>query len=200
MVDAVKKLRDKTNAGILDCKSALKESNGDIDKAIEILRKKGKASVAKKAGRAAKQGLVESYIHMDGKLGVLVEINCETDFVARNEDFKKLVKDIAMQVAASRPLYVNVADVPGAVVEKEREIAHAQLMASEKDKKKPENVLKEIAENKVKKYFEDTCLVEQPFIKDPKIKVKDLIEQSIATLGENIVIRRFARFGLGEEL
>ncbi|MDD5439573.1 MAG: translation elongation factor Ts [Candidatus Omnitrophica bacterium] len=200
MVDAVRKLRDKTNAGIMDCKTALKESNGDIEKAIEILRKKGKASVAKRIGRTAKQGIVESYIHMEGKLGVLVEINCESDFVARNEAFRKFTRDMAMQIAASRPLYVTQQEVPAAVVAKEKEIAREQLMQSEKDKKKPAHVIDEIVENKVKKFFEDTCLVEQPFIKDSTIKVKDLIEQLIATMGENIVIRRFSRFQLGEEL
>ena len=200
MVDAVRILRDKTSAGIMDCKGALKEANGDIEKAIEILRKKGKASASKKAGRVAKQGCVESYIHMGGKIGVLVEINCETDFVARNSEFKRLTRDIAMQVAASKPSYLNIADIPEKVVEKEKEIFNEQILANEKNKKKPKEVINKIIDSKLQKFYEETCLLEQPFIKDQKLKVKDLIEQAIVTLGENIVIRRFARYQLGEEL
>ena len=200
MVDAVRILRDKTSAGIMDCKGALKEANGDIEKAIEILRKKGKASASKKAGRVAKQGCVESYIHMGGKIGVLVEINCETDFVARNSEFKRLTRDIAMQVAASKPFYLNIADIPEKVIEKEKEIFKEQILSNEKNKKKPKEVINKIIDSKLQKFYEETCLLEQPFIKDQKLKVKDLIEQAIVTLGENIVIRRFARYQLGEEL
>jgi len=199
MIDAVKKLREKTNAGMMDCKAALKESNGDIEKAVEILRKKGKAAASKKSMRAAKNGLVESYIHMGGKIGVLVEVNCETDFVARTDNFKKLVRDVAMQIAAAKPIYVSKNDVPQTVIDKEKEIALAQIMSSEKDKKKPKEIIEGIVESKVKKFFEDACLLEQPFIKDPKVRVGELVEQAIATIGENIVVRRFSRFQLGEE-
>jgi len=199
MIDLVKKLRDKTNAGILDCKSALSESGGDIDKAIEILRKKGKAQASKKSGRITKEGVIECYIHMGGKIGVLVEINCESDFVARNESFRKLIKDIAMQVAASKPMYVSAKDVPADILEKEKEIAKEQIKTSGADKNKPANVIEKIVESKVNKFIEDFCLLEQPFIKDPKVKVKDLLENTIATLGENIVVRRFTRYQVGEE-
>lgn len=199
MIDAVRKLRDKTNAGIMDCKIALKEANGDIEKAIEILRKKGKALASKKMGRLAKEGCIESYVHMGGKIGVLVEINSETDFVARNSDFKKLAKDIAMQVAASKPFYLAINDVPQEIVDKEKEIFREQIMTDEKNRKKPEDVIEKMIEGKLEKFYEDTCLLEQPFIRDQKLKVKDLIEQAIAILGENIVVRRFSRFQLGEE-
>ena len=175
MIDAVKKLRDKTNAGIMDCKNALKESNGDVEKAIEILRKQGKARASKKSGRAAKDGSIESYIHMGGKIGVLLEINCETDFVARNSEFKKLAKDTAMQIAAARPTYVNREEVPQNIIEKEREI-FAEQLSQENGKKKPQEVVDKIIDNKLETFFEETCLLEQPFIKDPKIKIKDLIE------------------------
>lgn len=199
MIEAVRKLRDKTNAGIMDCKIALKETGGDIEKAIEVLRKKGKATASRKAGRATKQGSVESYIHMGGKIGVLVEISCETDFVAKNAEFKKTAREIAMQIAAARPIYVGIQDVPEAVIQKEKEIFKEQMKSSEKDKKKPEQVIDKIVENKLKKFYEDTCLLEQPFIKDQKLKVKDIIDQAIASLGENIVIRRFSRYQVGEE-
>lgn len=200
MVDAVKTLRDKTNAGVMDCKMALKESNGDIEKAIEILRKKGKATASKKAGRITKEGAIESYIHMGGKIGVMVEVNAESDFVVRNDNFKKLTRELAMQVAAAKPLYISVGDVPETVIAKEKEIAREQLMASDKDKNKPANVIDSIVENKLKKYYEDNCLLEQPYIKDPKMKVRDIIEQAVATMGENIVVRRFVRYQMGEEI
>lgn len=200
MLDAVRILRDKTNAGIMDCKHALKEANGDIEKAIEILRKKGKASASKKAGRVAKEGCIESYIHMGGKIGVLVEINCETDFVARNSEFKRLVRDIAMQIAASKPSCLNIGDIPKKVIEKEKEIYKEQILSNEKNRKKPEEAINKIIDSKLQKFYEETCLLEQPFIKDQKLKVKDLIEQAIVALGENIVIRRFARYQLGEEI
>ncbi|MFH1791154.1 MAG: translation elongation factor Ts [Candidatus Omnitrophota bacterium] len=199
MMDSVRRLRDKTNAGILDCQSALKETGGDIEKAVDVLRKKGKAQASKKAGRAAKDGVVESYIHMGGKIGVLLEVNCETDFVARNTEFRKLTRDIAMQVAASRPSYVTRNEVPEPIVAKEKEIFKEQMMSSEKDRNKPANVIDKIVENKLEKFYEESCLMEQPFIKDPKVKVKDLIEQAIATMGENIVVRRFTRYQVGEE-
>ncbi|NQT23570.1 MAG: translation elongation factor Ts [Candidatus Omnitrophica bacterium] len=199
MIDAVRQLRDKTNAGILDCKNALKEAKGDMEKAIEILRKKGKASASKKAGRVTKQGCVESYIHMGGKIGVLLEINSETDFVARNDDFKKLARDIAMQVAAASPLYVSIDNVPKKVTEKEKEIFKEQIVSNPKDKKKPKEVIAKIVDSKLKKFYEETCLLEQPYIRDPKVKIKDVVEQAIATLGENIVVKRFSRYQLGEE-
>ena len=155
MKDAVRKLRDKTNAGIMDCKHALSEAAGDIEKAIEILRKKGKADASKKAGRSAKQGSIESYIHMGGKIGVLLEINCETDFVAKNDAFRQLARDIAMQIAASRPFYVDIKEVPETVIAKEKEIYTEQMLSSEKDKKKPQDVIDKIVENKLKKFYEN---------------------------------------------
>ncbi|OGX00644.1 MAG: translation elongation factor Ts [Omnitrophica bacterium RIFCSPLOWO2_02_FULL_45_16] len=194
MMDAIKKLRDKTSAGIVDCKKALKESGGDIDKAIEILRKRGAVLASKKAGRTAKEGRIESYIHLGGKIGVLVEVNCESDFVARNDDFKAFVKDIAMQIAASSPLYLKKEDVPAEAVKKETEIIRAQLTD------KPAAAIEKITEGKLNKFFEDICLLEQPFIKDANLKVKDVLTSMIAKIGENIVIKRFARYLLGEEI
>ncbi|MCX5667641.1 MAG: translation elongation factor Ts [Candidatus Omnitrophica bacterium] len=193
MMDAIKKLRDKTSAGVVDCKKALKESGGDIDKAIEILRKQGVVLASKKAGRTAKEGCIESYIHLGGKIGVMVEVNCESDFVARNDIFKSFVKDIAMQIAASSPLYLNKADVPADTIAKETEIIKAQI------KDKPAAVVEKIAEGKLSKFFEDACLLEQPFIKDTNLKVKDILISMIAKIGENIVIKRFVRWNLGEE-
>ncbi len=192
-MEAVKKLRFKTSAGMMECKEALKESNGDIDKAIEILRKKGVAKAAKKGSRATGQGIVESYIHAGSRIGVLIEVNCETDFVARNHDFKKVVKELAMQVAAANPLYIARDDVPGDVIAKEQEIFRSQI------KDKPDNVVDKIVEGKVEKYLQEVCLLEQPFIKDPNLRIKDLVTQLIATIGENIVIKRFTRYELGEE-
>ncbi len=196
MVDAIRILRDKTNAGIMDCKGAIKEANGDIEKAIEILRKKGKASASKKAGRIAKQGCVESYIHMGGKIGVLVEVNCETDFVAKTDDYQELVKDIAMHVAAANPVYVKREDIPSDVIEKEKEIYASQVT------NKPPQVVEKIIAGKLEKFFSDTCLVDQVFVKDSdqKKKIKDLIVERVAKLGENIQIKRFARFQLGEKI
>ncbi len=191
--DAVKELREKTGVGMMECKKALTESNGDFDKAITILRQKGLASASKKAGRAASQGLVGSYIHMD-RIGVLVEINCETDFVARTDDFRNLVKDIAMHIAAANPTYVSREDVPSGVMEAEREIYRSQVTG------KPQQVIEKIVEGKLDKFFSETCLLEQIYIKDPeqKLNVKDLVVEKIAKLGENIVIKRFARFQVGE--
>lgn len=193
MIDAIKKLREKTNAGVVDCKKALKESGGDMEKAIEILRKHGAALATKKVGRQTKEGRIESYIHLGGKIGVLVEVNCESDFVARNDDFKIFVRDLAMQVAASNPLYVNREDVPDNAVKKETEIIKAQLTG------KPAAAADKIIEGKLKKFYEDACLLEQPFIKDPALKIKDVLTSMIAKIGENIVIRRFVRFQVGEE-
>jgi len=193
ILDAVKKLRFKTSAGMMECKEALKESGGDIDKAIEILRKKGIAKAAKKSDRVAGQGVIESYIHMGDRIGVLVEVNCETDFVARNNDFRKMTRELAMQVAAANPLYVTREEVPEASIEKEKDIARSQV------KDKPDNVTEKIVDGKLEKYFSEVCLIEQPFIKDPNLRIKDLLTQIIATLGENIVVKRFVRFEIGEE-
>jgi elongation factor Ts len=190
----VRDLREKTGAGMMDCKKALSETSGDFEKAIEYLRKKGIASASKKAGRATKEGSVSSYIHGEGKVGVLVEINCETDFVARTDQFKQFVKDVGMHIAAASPLFVRQEEVPADIIAKEKEIAVAQMAASGK----PQAVLEKIAEGKVKKYFEDTCLMNQLFVKDPSKTIEQLLKETIATLGENIAIRRFARFGLGE--
>jgi len=193
--DMVKELREKTGAGLMDCKRALSESSGDIEKAVTVLRQKGLATAAKKASRTASEGNVGSYIHMD-KIGVLIEVNCETDFVARTPDFKELVKDVAMHIAASSPLYVSREDVPGDIIGKEKEIYRSQVT------NKPAQVVEKIVEGKLDKYFSDTCLLDQVFVKDPeqKQKIKDLITEKIAKLGENIVVRRFVRFQLGEKL
>lgn len=191
--EMIKDLRERTGAGMLDCKKALAESNGNFDKAVTLLRQKGLATAAKKAGRTVSEGIIGSYIHM-GKIGVMVEMNCETDFVARTEDFKELVKDIAMHIAAANPSYLSREDVPQDVMEQEKEIYRAQITD------KPQHVIEKIVEGKLEKFYSDNCLLDQIFIKDPeqKKKVKDLIAENIARLGENIVIRRFIRFQLGE--
>ncbi len=194
--NAVKELREKTGAGMMDCKKALTEAGGDFAKAEEVLRKKGLAAAAKKAGRVASEGAVASYIHMGGKIGVLVEVNCETDFVARTDGFQALVKDIAMQIAAAAPQWVRREEVPAEVVAKELEIAKAQM----RDQKKPEAILEKIAAGKLEKFYETTCLVDQLFVKDDKKKISDVLTEAIAKIGENIQIRRFARFVLGEGL
>ena len=193
-MDAIKVLREKTNAGVVACKKALREADGNIDKAIEILRKQGAALASKKGGREARQGRIESYIHLGGKIGVLVEVNCETDFVARNDDFKVFVKDLAMQVAASSPLYVKKEDVPETAINKEKEIIKAQLTG------KPAQAAEKIIEGKLSKFFEEVCLLEQPFVKDQGMRVKDILTSMIAKIGENIIIRRFVRYQVGEEL
>jgi elongation factor Ts len=193
---AVKELREKTGAGMMDCKKALTEAGGDTAKAEELLRKKGLSAAAKKASRAATEGAVASYIHMGGKIGVLIEVNCETDFVARTDGFQALVKDLAMHVAAASPLYVKREEVPPEVVSKELEIAKAQM----REQKKPEAILEKIAQGKVEKYYEQTCLLDQPFVKDDKKKVSEVITDAVAKIGENIQVRRFARFVLGEGL
>jgi len=192
----VKKLRDRTGAGMMDCKRALEEAGGDMDKAVDILREKGLAKAAKKADRVTTEGLVTSYIHGNGKIGVLVEVNCETDFVARNDEFKTLCHDIAMQIAASNPQYVSRDDVPEEVVDKERAILKAQAM----NEGKPENIAEKIVEGRLEKFYEETCLLEQPFIKDTDKSVQDVVNEYIAKLGENITVRRFARYVLGEGL
>ena len=190
----VKQLREKTNAGFMDCKRALVESSGDLAKAEAILRTKGIASAGKKAARVTKEGIVASYIHLQGKVGVLVEVNCETDFVARNENFREFVKDITLHIAAAHPLYVSRADVPGDLIEAEREIYNAQA------KGKPENVAEKMVEGKLDKFFSTYCLLEQGFIKNPDQTIGDLVKAKIAELGENIVIRRFVRYLVGEPL
>lgn len=192
----VKELREKTGAGMMDCKKALTEAGGDFAKAEELLRKKGLSAAAKKSSRAATEGAVASYIHMGGKIGVLVEVNCETDFVARTEGFQTLVKDIAMQIAAAAPVYVRREEVPPEVVAKEIEIAKAQM----REQKKPEAILEKIAQGKVEKYYEQFCLMDQAFVKDDKKKMTDVLHDAIAKIGENIQVRRFARFVLGEGL
>ncbi len=190
----VKELRDKTGAGILDCQKALSESGNDIDKAIDYLRQKGMAAAQKKAGRETNQGLVHAYIHMGGKIGVLIEVNCETDFVARNEEFKTFVNDLALQIAAAKPSYVKREDVPPQVVEKERTIYEAQA----KEMGKPPAAWPKIIEGKLEKFYQESCLLEQSFIKDPTVTVKDLLSQKIAKIGENMHVRRFTRYQLGE--
>ncbi|HIK37378.1 MAG: translation elongation factor Ts [Geminocystis sp.] len=191
----VKELREKTNAGMMDCKKALQESGGDMEKAIEWLRQKGIASAEKKAGRVAAEGIIESYIHTGGRIGVLVEVNCETDFVARREDFHALAKDIAMQIAACPNVeYVKISDIPEEVVAKEREIE----MGREDLANKPENIREKIVEGRVQKRLSEMCLLSQPYIRDQSITVEQLIKQYIAKIGENIQVRRFARFVLGE--
>lgn len=193
MIDAIKVLREKTNAGIMDCKKALKESGGDVNKAIEILRKKGIALASKKASRVAKEGVIGSYLHLNHKIGVLVEVNCESDFVARNKEFKSFVKDISMQIAASHPRFVSREDVPQDVIDKEKDIIRAQI------KGKPENVVDKIVSGKLEKFYEEASLLEQPFIKDTNVKVKDYLTSTIAKIGENMIVRRFIRFQVGEE-
>lgn len=190
----VKQLREKTNAGIMDCKRALAESGGDLEKAEAALRTKGIASAGKKASRATKEGIVASYIHLQGKVGVLVEVNCETDFVAKNENFREFVKDITLHIAAAHPLYVSREEVPAKLVESERAIYEAQV------KGKPENVISKIVQGKLDKFYSTVCLVEQGFIKNPDQTVKELVAAKIAELGENIVIRRFTRYLVGEPL
>jgi elongation factor Ts len=192
----VKELREKTGAGMMDCKKALAEAGGDSGKAEEILRKKGLSAAAKKSGRIASEGLVASYIHMGGKIGVLVEVNCETDFVARTEGFQLLVKDLSMQIAAAAPLYVRREEVPAGVVAKELEIFKAQARES----KKPEAIVEKIAQGKLDKFYEQNCLMDQLFVKDDKKKVSDVVTEAVAKIGENIQVRRFARFVLGEGL
>ena len=190
----VKQLREKTGAGMMDCKKALSECDGDMDKAVDFLRKKGLATAQKRAGRAMTEGTIHSYIHMGGKLGVLVEVNCETDFVARNEDFKEFAKNIAMHIAASNPLGIRAEDVSEDIIEKEKEIYRAQ--ASEMGK--PEKVIEKIVEGKLDKFFKDNCLLNQAYVRDPDVTISDLLNDLIAKIGENITIKRFVRYQIGE--
>jgi len=193
--ELVKELREKSSAGMMDCKKALVESNGDIKKAEEILKEKGLAKASKKAYRATKEGIIDSYIHIGSKIGVMLEVNCETDFVARNETFKNFVHDIALHITAAAPLYVSKEDVPQEVLDKEKELYRKQAL----NEGKPEKIIDKIAEGKLKKYYEENCLLEQLFVKDNDVKIGDLLKQNIAKIGENIVIKRFVRYILGEE-
>ena len=191
----VKQLREKTGSGMMDCKQALTETGGDIEKAVEFLRKKGLATAQKRAGRAMSEGTIQTYIHMGGKLGVMVEVGCETDFVAKNEDFIQFAKDIAMHIAATNPVAITTEDVPQEVVDKEMEIYRAQAL----DMGKPEKIVDKIAEGRLKKFYAENCLMEQGFVRDPEKNVTDLLNELIAKIGENISIKRFARFQIGEE-
>lgn len=192
----VKELRERTGAGMMDCKNALVEANGDMERAIEILREKGLAAAAKKAGRIASEGIVEAYIHGNGRIGVLVEVNCETDFVANTKEFRSFVHDIALQIAAANPQYISRDDVPAEVLEKEKEILRQQAL----NEGKPENILDRIVEGRIEKFYKDACLLEQPFIRDPDRTIKDIVTEQIAKLGENISVRRFTRYEMGEGL
>ncbi len=190
----VKELRQATGSGIMDCKKVLAEAEGDIDKAIELLRKKGLAKAAKRAGRSTSEGVIYSYIHTGAKLGVLVEINCESDFVAKTDDFQAFCKNIAMHVAAANPAGLNPEDVDSAIVEKEREIYKAQML----EEGKPENIIDKIVDGKVEKFYKDVCLMSQQYVKDPQQTISELLKETIGKIGENIQIRRFARFQIGE--
>ena len=197
---AVKQLREKTGAGMMECKNALVEAGGSEDKAIDILRTRGLASAKKREGRIAAEGIVSSYIHMGGKVGVLVEVNCETDFVARSDEFQQLVKDIAMHIAAAEPRFVSSAEVPADAVEKEREIAKAQAKNDPKNASKPDQVIDKIVEGRLNKFYEETVLLDQPFVKDPSKTVGELVTEKVAKTGERITIRRFMRYKMGEGL
>ena len=190
----VKELRERTGAGMLDCKKMLVEANGDMDKAIDLLREKGLAAAAKKAGRIAAEGLVESYIHMGGKIGVLVEVNCETDFVANTDRFKALCHDVAMHIAAAKPEFLDKADVPTDNLEKEKEVLRAQAL----NEGKPEKIVERMVEGRIEKYYKEVCLMEQPFVKDPDKTIRDLISEATVAIGEKISIRRFVRYERGE--
>jgi len=198
MVDAstVKELRERTGAGMMDCKKVLVETNGDIEKAIELLREKGLAAAAKKAGRIASEGIVEAYIHGGGRIGVLIEVNSETDFVAKNADFRAFVKDMAMQVAATNPMYVSRDQVDQEVIEKEKEIFRHQAL----NEGKPEKIVDKMVEGRIEKYYKEICLLEQPFVKNPDVTVQELLNTMIAKIGENLSIRRFTRYEMGEGL
>ncbi|MCU6795365.1 MULTISPECIES: translation elongation factor Ts [Paenibacillus] len=193
---SVKELRASTGAGMLDCKNALEEANGDLTKAAELLREKGLSAAANKAGRIATEGVVESYIHAGGRIGVLVEVNCETDFVAKTDQFKDFVRDVAMQIAAANPLYVRREEVPQEALDKEREILTNQAL----NEGKPANIVEKMVDGRIGKYYEEYCLMEQTFIKDPDKKISQLINEKVSKIGENITIRRFVRFELGEGL
>jgi len=190
----VKELRGRTGAGMMDCKKALAETGGDLEKAVTYLREKGLAAAAKKAGRIAAEGLIESYIHGVGKIGVLVEVNCETDFVAKTDEFKSLARDIAMQIAAAKPEFVRREEVPAEALNKEREILRAQAL----NEGKPEKIVDKMVTGRIEKYYKEVCLLEQPFIKDTNLTVQQLLTEKIAKIGENISVRRFVRYELGE--
>lgn len=192
----VKEIREKTGAGMMDCKKALTQCNGDMDKAIDFLREKGLASAAKKEGRIAAEGIVEAYIHGGGRIGVLVEINCETDFVARGEEFKTLSRDIAMQIAAANPLFLRKDDVPEEVIQHEKDILRAQAL----NEGKPEKIVDKMVEGRIQKYYKEVCLLEQAFVKDPDMTINDLLLSKVAKIGEKIVIRRFTRYEMGQGL
>ena len=192
--EKVKELREKTGSGIMDCKEALKVAGGNFDKAIEYLREKGMSAATKKSSRATKDGAVTSYIHMEGKVGVMVELNCETDFVAKTQDFRSLSRDIAMHIAAMNPMYVKAEDVPGDVIERERGIYKKQALTEGK----PEKIVERIIDGKLKKYYEDVCLMNQRFIKDQDMTIEKLVKNAIVKTGENIIVRRFVRYQLGE--
>jgi elongation factor Ts len=191
----VKELRGKTGAGILDCQKALQDTGNDVEKAIDLLRQKGLAAAQKKAGRETKEGIISSYIHSGAKIGVLLEVNCETDFVARNEEFQAFVKEVALQIAASHPLFIKREDIPQELIEREKNIYLAQM----KESGKPEAAWEKIIKGKLEKYYQEQCLLEQAFIKDPGISIQDLLSQKIAKLGENLTISRFTRYQLGQE-
>ncbi|ACZ18976.1 translation elongation factor Ts [Thermanaerovibrio acidaminovorans] len=193
-MEAVKELRARTGAGVLDCRKALAECGGDLEKAVDYLREKGLAKAAKKVGRTAAEGLVFSYIHTNGKIGVLLELNCETDFVARTDEFKKLGHEIAMHIAATNPQYISPEDVPAEDLEREKEIYRKQAM----EEGKPAHIVDKIAEGRVNKFYEESCLLEQPYVRDPDKKIKDLVMENIAKIGENIVVRRFTRYAISE--
>jgi len=193
--DAVKELRERTGAGMMDCKRALEETDGDVEAAVALLRERGLAAAAKRAGREAREGLVSSYIHTGGRVGVLIEVNCETDFVARTDEFQKLIRDLAMQVAGLAPLYVDIDRIPAADLEAKK----AALLADEDVQKKPAEIRGRIVEGQLKKWYRDVCLLEQPF-RDEERTVRDLVTERIATIGENIRVRRFTRYALGEDL
>ena len=197
---AVKQLREKTGAGMMECKNALVEAEGNEEKAVDILRERGLASAKKREGRIAAEGIVGSYIHMGGKVGVLVELNCETDFVARGEEFQQLVKDIAMHIAAAEPRYVTREEIPGGVLDKEREIARAQAKNDPKMANKPDQVIDKIVEGRVNKFYEETVLVDQPFVKAPEKTIAELVTEKTAKTGERIAVRRFTRYKMGEGL
>lgn len=192
--ELVKKLREKTNAPMMDCKKALEESNGDLEIATDILRKRGQVVALKKAGRCAKEGVIGSYIHSNSKIGVLLEVNCETDFVARSDDFKQFVKDVSMHVAATSPSYVSREEVPGHILEREKNVLKETV------KNKPENVIEKIVQGKLEKFYSEVCLLDQPFVKDDKKTIKEYLGELIGKVGENILIRRFVRFQVGEDV
>jgi elongation factor Ts len=192
--ELVKQLREKTGAGIMDCKKALAENTGDMEKAVEYLRKKGLATAAKRAGRAMSEGTIQSYIHMGGKLGVMVEVGCETDFVAKNEDFQDFARNIAMHIAATNPLGIRPEEIPQEIIDKEMEI----YMAQAKETGKPENILEKIAQGKLQKFIKENCLMDQAYVRNPDMTVADLLNELIAKIGENITVKRFTRFQVGE--